>query len=211
MIRFATKSDQPGQCLRRRMKTTSQFCIMLLNPTMNAQQDTGQSLCRKVLIFPVCHLRSHRRSDRIFDIDSHRGTGNRQLRVVDRFHAASYQPSASMSMSARSRWLGRFIASFRSRAACTGVFGKGFTQMPSSQRTSSTSCSGPNSSPHSAGMRNRRPDSIRVTTLDISGPSLGLLTIEVIIPDEHRATLSQRLNFPNDYVPPWARSLADRS
>ena len=70
---------------------------------------------------------------------------------VDRFHTNSYQPSASMSMSARSRWLGRFISSFRSRAACIGVLGKGFTRMPSSQRTSSTSCSGPNSSPHFRG------------------------------------------------------------
>ena len=38
------------------MKNTSQCCIMLLNPTMNTQQDAGQSLCGKVLIFPICHL-----------------------------------------------------------------------------------------------------------------------------------------------------------
>ena len=82
MIRLAMKSDEAGQCLRRRMKSTSQGCIMLLNPSMNAQQNAGQSLCGKVLIFPICHLRSHRRSNRILDIDSHRGTGNRQLRVV---------------------------------------------------------------------------------------------------------------------------------
>ncbi len=56
--------------------------IMLLNPAMNAQQDAGQSLRGKVLIFPIRHLRSHRRTDRILDIDSHRGTGNRQLRVI---------------------------------------------------------------------------------------------------------------------------------
>ncbi len=95
--------------------------------------------------------------------------------------AIPYQPSASISTSARSRNLGRFICSFRSRAACIGVLGEGFIRMPSLHRTSSTSCSGPNSSPHSAGMRNRRSDSIRVITLDISGPSRGFLAIEVII------------------------------
>src|SRR5579884_1403099 len=296
---FLSKLNEPGQCLGRRMKNTRQRCIMLLNPSVDAQQNAGQSLCGKVLGLPIYHLRSHRRSDRILDINSHRGTGFRQLRVVsgqnshaalagafqedriveinpiglpkrqgcsgdgrrqvfhdqsppqisefcirvilrhpvngnehapqlhavdatrdphrvagdvlltsrhgrmvsersvdqqigvNRLHTTSYQPSASMSMSARSRWLGRFINSFRSRAASTGVLGKGFTKMPSLQRTSSTSCSGPNSSPHSAGMRNRRSDSIRVTTLDISGPSFGFLETEAIISDAPQSALSK--------------------
>ena len=43
---------------------------------------------------------------------------DQQIRV-DRFHAASYQPRSSISKSARSSCVGRFIASFFSRAACT--------------------------------------------------------------------------------------------
>jgi hypothetical protein len=34
-----------------------------------------------------------------------------------------YHPRASVSISARLRWFGRFIISFRSRAACTGDLG----------------------------------------------------------------------------------------
>src|SRR5271170_820825 len=48
---------------------------------------------------------------------------------IDRFQAVSYQPSVSMSTSAKSRWLGRFISSLRSRATCIGVLGNGFTKM----------------------------------------------------------------------------------
>jgi hypothetical protein len=94
MFRIATSSNETGQCLRRRMKATGQRSIMLLDPAMNAQQDAGQSFCGKVLIFPVRHSRAHRLGNRILDLDSHRGTGKRQLRIVGGQNGHASQPTA---------------------------------------------------------------------------------------------------------------------